>query len=223
MNITFFITGRQNGKTHLAIYEYMKDPYNSLLILWSRDQINSILKQIPELKKYNTIISINDLKSGASKGKQIKKLIIDEYLFHTLENRKLISNMLIPAIFIDGEIICFSSPKIQYNKKLFDIIKYFKAKGSSLPYSSQFILELYFAKCRKYTENIPNAVKQKLKLEIDDLYYNLITAPTALIINNDFFNIQKRQIAIKEGSFLQQQRILGDRFETEFNGKFLTD
>ena len=79
MNKYFFISNRQSGKTHLAIYEFLKNPEESILVVQNYKQIKDIIDK--DLIPDNFIEKIISVGSGNSlRGLKAKRIIFDDYL-----------------------------------------------------------------------------------------------------------------------------------------------
>lgn len=118
---TFLITPRQTGKSHIAQYEFMKDPVNTLFISCKTDMFKNLTIYDPKKYKKNFI---SQSSVEILKGTAFKRVILDEYLFFSLKNRKLMYDVL-PYLGIT-EYLIFSTPKYIYNKEVFDFVKELK-------------------------------------------------------------------------------------------------
>lgn len=177
----FFISNRQSGKTHLSVYEFLKDPAKSLLITYNnRSKADLIdLDLVPDIFK-NHIICPSDFTEIESK-KHIERIIYDEYFFLDVQTRsELINN--ISGLNLK-ELFCFSTPKILYDKQIFSFVKEIKK------YNRNVSLEDYLNKEELLIElnDLNIKTKNQIANELWDLYYNHITDPETIIIHNKFF------------------------------------
>ena len=112
----FFMQPRQTGKTTKAMYEYVKDPENTIFVTYKHINIKKIHDKVGGNIK-------NFVSSGEfinrTKGITLKNVILDEYMF--FDNKESIYKEIIERgaenIFIHS-----TSNKI-YNKNLFDLVK----------------------------------------------------------------------------------------------------
>lgn len=208
----FFISNRQSGKTHYAIYEFIKDPEKTFLIVCDQKMKNHVieLEVIPE--KYTSQIITPQELSKAIKNKNIERIIYDEYLYLEVRERSEIINNISNLKL--NEIFCFSTPRKLYDQEIFEFVKGVKRENRFL------ILEEFLNKKELLIELNDLRIKSKNQLtnEIWDLYYNHITDPETVIIHNKFFYNQKifnldnvsyfpdidRELAELKGEFIKQ-------------------
>lgn len=208
----FFISNRQSGKTHYAIYEFIKDPEKAFLIVCDQKMKNHVIELdvIPE-KYTSQIITPKEL-NKAIKNKNIERIIYDEYLYLEVWDRSEIINNISNLKL--NEIFCFSTPRKLYDQEIFEFVKGVKRENRFL------ILEEFLNKKELLIELNDLRIKSKNQLtnEIWDLYYNHITDPETVIIHNKFFYNQKifnldnvsyfpdleRELAELKGEFIKQ-------------------
>lgn len=174
MNKYFYILPRQIGKTTMAVSEFLRNPSQSLLICHNTHMADSLIKKInfDNIKDRKNIISVGSLSNYTNCDNTFKKIILDEYLFYTLKQRKEIYEILLPSLDINSEIIIYSTPSKIYNQILFNRIKKYKQQNKSI---DEIIYEI--SKCPKLF--IPlNDLN-----DIAELYYNFITEPNIKIID----------------------------------------
>jgi hypothetical protein len=206
----FFISNRQSGKTHLAIYEFMKDPDNSLLIVYDNKQIKNILdkKVIPD-KFLDRIFHYENFSSKIM-GRSFKIVIFDDYLLTNTEFRSEI-DINIHAANVE-KIYCFSTPSKLYDKNVLDFVTQVKKDKRIL------IVEEYMSKNQLLIEINDLKIKTSAQLhnEIWDLYYNYLTDPETKIIHDKFF-YNERIFNLENVSYFPDI----ERELTELKGEFI--
>lgn len=178
----FHISNRNSGKTNLAVYEFLKDPDNSLLINFKSESLDKIKKSgIIEKKHLNNLI----FRLPNIDLNNYKRFIFDDYLFLSVDIREQFIQKIneSPA----EEIYCFSTPKILYDKKMFYFVK--EMKKNKTDFSSKEWLE----RNEVLVEINDPTIKTKLQVreELCDLFANHLTDPETTIINNKFFYNEK--------------------------------
>jgi hypothetical protein len=121
MKKTFFISGRQTGKTTNAIFEFLKNPEETLFISYDDKNISRILNNY----KNNCISQHKDILQFI-RGRRFNKIIIDEYLYFKIKNQiKLYNDIRYLKINFYGieELFIFSSPNKIINNLIFNTIK----------------------------------------------------------------------------------------------------
>lgn len=209
MNKIFHISNRNSGKTSLAVYEFLKDPENSLLINSSEQSYESIKKTGILDEKYleNFILKTPDINSV-----NYKRIIFDDYLFLTVDLREYYSKKFDNEKI--KEIICFSTPKILYSKKMYNFVKEIKIESKNLDLKdwldkNELLLEI----------NDPSIkTKYEVKRELYDLYFNYLTDPDTVIIKHDFFN-NKKLLKLENVSYYPDLY----REYTDLKGEFLKE
>lgn len=141
-----YIQPRQTGKTTRAIYEFNKDPENSIFITHKRDMIRHLLDMgFP--KKYEHKIftqeTYNSLGNYGKLRKNSDRVIIDEYLYFSNENQKNIYFKLHQNGF--KELYIFSSPSKTYSKESYELGRAVKNNPSLLDLNLKNIIrpEIY--------------------------------------------------------------------------------
>jgi len=178
MNKYFFISNRQSGKTNKALYEFSKNPENSVFITHSqRENIRYEL-----FKKHKNKIFTQD---SNFRGIRVDKIIVDEYMLFS-EKQKIRLYHELQQIGA-SEIYIFTTLDKIYNKYIF-----------------KFVVECKKSTYQPNIENFENYIKMNnvdftlkednLKVvenEINSLYNNFITDPDCKIIfEKDFLNRQ---------------------------------
>jgi len=176
----FFISNRQSGKTHLAVYEFLKDPNNSLIIVPNFHQLKEIidLDVVPDIFLYR-IISCQS--KNVFRGLKAKKIIFDDYLMIDVVKR---SELYIEYSSLNPEeIFCFSTPNKVYDSSMFNFVRSVKKDNRSL------VVEEFLNKSELLIEinDLNLKSKTQLKNEIWDLYYNHITDHDIKIIHDKYF------------------------------------
>lgn len=205
----FFISNRQSGKSQLALYEFLKDPENNLLICLDDQQVKRFKDTgAIEPKYFNRIISANNAIGG--KGHRVLKIIFDEYLFIDVKIRKNLHLALMPCGV--EEIYCFSTPIKLYDAKMFNFIKQLKKDNkiseieNFISYN-QLLIEMNDSSVKTFVET---------RKELIDLFYNYLTDYDTQIIHNKFFYNQKIYNLDNVSYFPDVDREL-----TELKGEFI--
>jgi len=120
-----YIQNRQSGKTTLGLYEHLKNPEKSLFILLKNEMCDNIIRQHNlSLIERKNIISIDRFPYFIC-GKEFNKIIIDEYFFFNLEQRKSLYSVF-PNLSDNSEIYLFSTPNKVYSVSDIERIKEMK-------------------------------------------------------------------------------------------------
>jgi len=171
-----YIQPRQIGKTTLAIYEYLKNPKESLLIFCNNDMVNNVKKKLVlnGHNDTNNIITQNQIITKI-RGKRYKNLILDEYFFFTKKNKREIYENL---YLMDLEnVIAYTTSDKLYSSVIIDYIRLEKHNYS---YTELFNL---------FIEKHPSYINEFIKSGIDfkenfnDLYYNFLTDKDFIIMD----------------------------------------
>lgn len=157
----FYIQNRQSGKTTMGVYEYLKNPKDSIFIVKN----NHIASYISEKYDFSfderkNIVSIPMLEKFIC-SKSFNKVIIDEYLFFTLKERKMIYKIF-PNLEDDSEIYIFSTPKKVYSINDIERVKGLKEYNQTPETNDE---DLYY---NFLTDN-------DVKIIHNRLYYNYLT------------------------------------------------
>jgi hypothetical protein len=202
MKITFFLSNRQSGKSHLASYEFLKDPEHNLLITLNR-------KNAEHFKFYkqnkNNIISCNSSEKFFC-GKKYKKVILDEYLFFDINNRIRLYDIL-PQI--TKKILIFTSSSTLYNKDIFNFVKEYK-QDVQINNISRTDISMLINK---------TGLERKIVINlVNDLICNFITDPcTNLIHDSYFFN---RELIYRSGL---KEQLSDTKYKLEVEGQYLEE
>jgi hypothetical protein len=180
----------------MAMYEFMKNPNESLFISYSN---TSGHQDSPIYRKYKSRFFTQE---STSCGHRPKVVIIDDYLSFSLKNRNGLYWSLPP---ITDELVIFSTPTKLYDKRDFAFIKFIKANGLSLSHPT--------------VKDYLNDIKSKdvdVSVDLEDLYYNFLTTPRVNIIMDDYF--------LNQNYLHRGKEMFGNNFERirmECEGKFL--
>lgn len=198
MEKIFLMSPRQSGKTDKALYEYLKDPENTIFISPNLQCAQMSCSKINGNK--NNFISFGNLENKLV-GKRPKTIILDEYM---IWGKKEKINSLINYLNPERLLIFSTSDKI-YRQEVFDYVKKYKYDFAFYVLESKFLNE--------YPQF--NGNKEVLS-QLFELYYNFITDNDIKLINSGFDS----GILYKEGI----KEILGDyRFRLEILNEYLTD
>ncbi len=174
-----FIAPRQSGKSTIAKYEFLKDPEKSAFITCKLDQI----RNYDGLSNYkNNFYSQESFYNGV-RGKEVKNVILDEYLFFTSKNREKMYNYSFNNV---KDYYIFSTPNKLYDKDLFDLVKEMKSSN------------IYLKKCLLSKNDILNYIKDTLPSYKDisdnklwelytELDYNFLTDKDCIILDGEMF------------------------------------
>lgn len=178
----FFISNRQSGKTHYAIYEFLKDPENSLLVFLNNRIKNECINVVNIPREFlGNIISSESLKNFNWKNKKYEKIIFDEYLYMTSKDR---ADFYLESNFLGlKEIYCFTTPNKLYDAKMFNFIRDLKKENRHMA------IEEWLHKNELLLEMTELSIKtsSEIKVELFELYNNFITDPDTKIIHDKFF------------------------------------
>lgn len=182
---------RQSGKTTKAIYEFLKDPTNSLFVTHNTQTVKYICDKIH--KNNENIISSNQFVKHVF-GRRPKNIILDEYMLfnNTYEIYKTIKSVQTDNVYI------FTTSNKSYDKNLFDFVKKYK---QTMAYNDLLL---------KYGNNLTDYIKK----QIYELYYNFLTDNETLLIDFDFSS------SIKDMSHLINI-IGKERYDIEINNYYL--
>lgn len=166
MRTIFLMQPRQSGKTTKAIYEFLKEPDNSIFVVHNNSMlkyIHTIVGSVIEKK----IITSNQFHVKII-GNRFKNIILDEYMF--FKNKDEIYKYI--QLIQPENVYIFSTSDKAYSKKLFDFVKENKC---TLNYE-----ELINKYKKEYHLN------ESVEKEIYDLYYNFLTDKNTILIDFDF-------------------------------------
>ncbi len=187
MKLYFNIRNRQSGKSSTLIYEYLKSSEDTFII--TRD-IRASHYYIEKIGLKNTL-SIGQL--DKLKRKEIKRLLIDEYLFFN-EKQKEDLNKIINCY---EEVFLFSSSNKIYNSVLLSLIKQCKEKG----YNNKILKDYFGFKSS----------------DIFEYWNNLLTHPDIKIINHR--NLNNLNYLYKAKKICD--KFSKEQFETEILGQYI--
>lgn len=175
MKKIFLMQPRQSGKTTKAIYEFIKDPNNSLFVTTKIELAKEIHNKVGG--DSNKFISCNEFRNKVLGNKTPKNIILDEYMF--FKNKDEIYQ-IINSIQPQNVYVFSTSDKI-YNKKIFDFVKENKRTTSH-----QDLLKKY---CKELTYG--GVLTDDFKKQIYDLYYNFLTDEDTVLIDYDFSRVRE--------------------------------
>ena len=163
MNIFFILQPRQSGKTTVAISEFLLDPERTVFVSPNFQCARDASKRSGAPNRL--FISANNF-TLKMRGHRPYNIIMDEYLYY--ENiRELYS--FIP-IMETRNLYIFTSAKKQYERRVFEYVKYLKLNGQS------------YHEIIGSNRNTDPHIQQ----EIEELYFNHITDPGIVLIDNAF-------------------------------------
>lgn len=158
MNKYFLMQARQTGKTSKAVYEYLKDPLDTVFVVTNEKNKDYIKDKIGD-KNANVLTEEEFLTEHYCAS---RNYILDEYMFfkHKKDVYEKI-NSLDPA-----NLFIFSTSDKVYKKDIFDFI--FDLKNSLL--------------FKEYT----GVKTEEVIKEIEDLIYNFLTDPDTILIDKNY-------------------------------------
>jgi hypothetical protein len=175
MNKRINVWNRQSGKTTTAIYEFLKNPEETLLITFNENMCHHICKNFLRVDKHKNIIGVNKFLNRDLYLNRSKTIIIDEYLFFNPEQAIDLYQKIINSNYIENLII-FSTPRKKYNKEVFDLVKKLKPI-------------LQWQMCHKVIEQLLD-IEVKVE-DVRELYFNFLTDEDSEI--NKKSNVDKRE------------------------------
>jgi hypothetical protein len=163
MRKIFLMQPRQSGKTTKAMYEFVKDPENTIFVTHNYDMVKYIHDKVGgNIKNFTTSNQFHNKIIG----RRPKNIILDEYMF--FKNRDEIYKEI--QVIQPKNVYIFSTSDKLYDKKLLDFLKENKRATS---YQDLFIK--YGDKLTEYDEK-----------QIYDLYNNFLTDDDTVLIDVDF-------------------------------------
>lgn len=207
----FFISNRQSGKTTKAVYEFMKNPEETILICPNSQSKKDIVKKIGSVSNANNILG-SAPSENFFRGKKAKRIIYDEYLSLDYETRLYFERITLPLGI--EEIYCFSTPQVLYDRDIFDFVVNMKKenKGLSIEQQSDLCMNDLIIEITDNTIRTSEMIRE----EIYELFYNYLTDPDTNLIHNDFFINQKISNLNNVSYFPEEYKEL-----TELKGVFL--
>jgi hypothetical protein len=161
MNKYFFLQPRRSGKTTMALYEFSKDPENTIFVSPNTASVEYLKCKVNKEYVSNFISSSRFI--DFIKGRSVKNLILDEYLFFK-NNKEIYKNI---TLIQPENIYIFSTPYRIYDKEIFELVKNHK-KNYSVQELSKFLSH-------------PSSEKID---ELDELYYNFISDEDTKLIRS---------------------------------------
>lgn len=163
MRKVFLMQPRQSGKTTKAMYEFVKDPDNTIFVTHNYDMVKHIHDRVGgNIKNFTSSSQFSNKIIGI----RPKNIILDEYMF--FKNRDEIYKEI--QVIQPENLYIFSTSDKLYDKKLFDFVK-----ENKRTISYHGLLEKYRDKLTQYIEK-----------QIYDLYYNFLTDDDTILIDVDF-------------------------------------
>ncbi len=190
----FFIQPRQSGKTTKALDIYRKSPNDSLFITYKADFANELCKKVNgNPKNFISSMKIKDKTVG------YKFIILDEYMF--FKNKEEVYENIVKMIDVET-IYIYSTSNKQYNKYLYNFVKYCKEIGLS-----------YSATLSEYSRY--KGFSDKTEDDIRELYYNFLT-DSDIILDDKFKKSTKNTEELIN-------ILCKEQYEVEILNKYLTD
>jgi len=173
IKVNYNLWARQSGKTSYAVYEWLKDPDNSLLVVINNDWVRRLESDL-RIPPHKNIINIDQLFSHGRP--LVTKIIFDEFDSFTTKQQQLIYHEY-PRWFTpksDGELIIFTTGRSVINRSVFEIVRLLK-NTNGLHYSDALDY------CKKF-----GLIKEEQ--EFAKLYYSFLTSPNVTITRKMPFN-----------------------------------
>jgi hypothetical protein len=191
MNKYFFLQPRRSGKTTMALYEFSKDPENTIFVSPNTESVEYLKHKVNKEYVNNFISSSRFI--NFIRGRSVKNLILDEYLIFK-NNKEIYKNI---TLIQPENIYIFSTPCKTYDKEIFELVKNHK-KNYSVQELRRFLVH-------PFPEKID---------ELDELYYNFISDEDTKLIRsfNPGLN-QEYPYYLGHTSFITE--ILGKFLKTE--------
>ena len=158
MNKYFLMQARQTGKTSKAVYEYLKDPLNTVFVVTNEKNKEHIIDKLGD-KNANVLTEEEFL----TEHKYVSRnYILDEYMFfkHKKDVYEKINSLDPSNLFI------FSTSDKVYKKDIFDFV--YDLKNTLL--------------FKEYT----GVKTEEVIKEIEDLRYNFLTDPDMILIDKNY-------------------------------------
>lgn len=114
------ISNRQSGKTSKAVYEFLKDPDDTLFISHNYNSARFLFKRLNLDSKYRKNFLCEESMTK-TKSHEYKKVIMDEYFFFDLKFRKILPSIIYPLGI--EEVYAFSTPYCLYDKNMLEFVK----------------------------------------------------------------------------------------------------
>lgn len=210
----FFISNRQSGKTTKAVYEFLKDPKNTLFICHNNESREEVVKAVglPPSECHNIISASNQ---DNTRGRRFKRAIYDDYLSIDYETRYALQYWSVPLGV--EEILCFSTSARLYDKSTFEFVAELKRDERILAFESS-IDRVCFTDVLVEMTDVLIRTSEKMKEEMYDLYHNYLTDPDTMIIHNEIF-FNKKLYNLENVSYFPD----GHKKLTELKGRFINE
>lgn len=183
---TFFVGNRQSGKTTKAVYEFMKNPEETILVCPNSQSRKELLQRLGSAEFEKNIIP-NDPSETFFRGRKAKRMVYDEYLMMDYETRNYFHKMTIP-IGVE-EIFCFATPQELYDKNLFDFVVNMKKEKRNLFLDNQYDLCINELVLEMTDPTI--RTPDYIEAEILELFHNYLTDPDTKIIHHQYLMNEK--------------------------------
>jgi len=200
----YFVQPRQTGKTTLGIYEFIKNPEETLFVFHNVKQAKKLSGKIGGYK--DNFISAGSFYNHC-RGKKYKTIILDEFMFYEKKDKENIYK-IITSVYNNSNIYVFTTSDKIYKKNIFDFVKENKINNSL-----EDLLKIY-------KEKNKHVFLSDLD-QIEVLYYDFITDSDTKFIHRkmDFFS----KFNPKLRDLSETKKIFGenDSFLNEIKGVFL--
>ena len=163
MRKEFLMQPMRSGKTTKAMYEFVKDPDNTIFVTHNYEMVKYVHNRVGGNLK--NITSSNHFKYKIV-GRRLKNIILDDYMF--FKNRDEIYKEI--QVIQPDNVYIFSTSDKLYDKKIFDFVKENKRTTS------------YQDLLQKYGDKLTECIEK----EIYSLYYNFLTDDDTILIDADF-------------------------------------
>jgi len=177
MKKTFMMQPRQTGKTTIAVYEFLKDPEHTLLVVPNQRMVDHIIHDIlrgdGKYKWKTNIFSSFRFEQLPHIYSNTHRIILDEYMF--FDNKELIYKQIQSLSNALDELLIFSTSNKQYKKTLYEFCKNAKYHDFSFNYL------------------LPTASKYCFEEDFNELYYNFLTDPDTTVIDTILIHNQRRE------------------------------
>jgi len=200
MKIYYNLQNRQSGKSQRLIYEFLKDPENTIVLSRTEKCAKHLWKRMG-MNKYKIRFISALSHNSKSKFKDVKRILIDEYSIYKHKVKKEIDYVRqILEMYVGEEIILFSTPNKIYNHNLILLIKQCKSYNYSYNESERFLSKTF-----EFNRD-----------DILEYWYDLITSPQTIIINNEALNNYENYFHKTGRDYLDAIKI-----KTELKGEYI--
>jgi len=205
MDKYFFIEPRNTGKTTMAMYEFRKNP-NETLYVYHNQMSAEDVSQLLGVRN-NVCTQERFISRDAFRGKKITRVIFDEFLFFSK----------IKAVYEtyneylnDAELLIYSTPHKIYDKVMFDTVLNCKQYEGSFARAIDNFLSVKQMYGSKKTY-----VSESEKEELSELYFNFITDPDVKILHK---LLPRSKKSIEIPTWVDAKTV-----ETEFKGNYIAE